>query len=95
VDPRIRLVDGRYWFDDEYRVSLPAWSVRRELGAPYRAINSRHVRDRILASEEVILGGWRFPSDLPARSKRLPCFHQVTRRANKSFSRRPVGSAVT
>jgi hypothetical protein len=68
--------------------------VRRELGAHFSTINSRQVRDRVLASKEVIIG-WPFPPDLPTRSKRLPCFYQVTRRANKSFSRRPVGSAVT
>lgn len=77
VDSRLHVVDGRGWFDDEYRESWPAWSVRRYLGAHSIPVSSRQQRDRMLASAEVILGGWPFPLDLRARSTRLRWFHQL------------------
>ncbi len=77
VDSCLHVVDCRGWFDDEYRESWPAWSVRRYLGAHPIPVSSRHERDRMLASAEVILGGWPFPLDLRARSTRLRWFHQL------------------
>ena len=77
VDPRIHVVDGRGWFDVEYRESWPPWSVQRYLGARSIPLSSRQERDRMLTSAEVILGGWPFPLDLRARSTRLRWFHQL------------------
>jgi phosphoglycerate dehydrogenase-like enzyme len=77
LDSRLQVVDGRGWFDDEYRESWPAWSVRRYLGPHAIPVSSRQDRDRMLASAEVILGGWPFPLDLRARSTRLRWFHQL------------------
>jgi phosphoglycerate dehydrogenase-like enzyme len=77
VDSRLHVVDCRGWFDDEYRESWPAWSVQRYLGANPIPVSSRHERDRMLASAEIILGGWPFPLDLRARSTRLRWFHQL------------------
>jgi len=95
VDPRIRVIDGRGWFDDEYRESWPAWSVRRYLGAHFGAISSRQERDRLLASAEVILGGWPFPLDLRARSRRLRWFHQLPAGASNLLRGDLWGSDVT
>jgi len=77
VDSRIHVVDGRGWFDVEYRESWPPWSVQRYLGARSIPLSSRQERDRMLTSAEVILGGWPFPLDLRARSTRLRWFHQL------------------
>jgi phosphoglycerate dehydrogenase-like enzyme len=77
VDPRLHVVDGRGWFDGEYRETWPQWSVQRYLGNRPIAVTTREQRDRMLASAEVILGGWPFPTDLRARSKRLRWFHQL------------------
>ena len=77
VDSRIHVVDGRGWFDVEYRESWPSWSVQRYLGARSIPLSSRQERDRMLTSAEVILGGWPFPLDLRARSTRLRWFHQL------------------
>jgi phosphoglycerate dehydrogenase-like enzyme len=77
VDSRLHVVDGRGWFDDEYRESWPAWSVQRYLSAHSIPVSPRQERDRMLASAEVILGGWPFPLDLRARSRRLRWFHQL------------------
>ena len=77
VDPRIRVVDARGWFDSEIAQSWPRWTVERYLPQPSNAEPPRQERDRILASAEVILGGWPFPLDLRARSPRLRWFHQL------------------
>ena len=77
VDSRIHVVDGRGWFDVEYRESWPPWSVQRYLGARSIPLSSRQERDRMLTSAEVIVGGWPFPLDLRARSTRLRWFHQL------------------
>jgi glyoxylate/hydroxypyruvate reductase len=77
VDSRLRVVDGRGRFDTEYRQSWPPWSVRRYLGERSIRTGSRQERDRMLASAEVILGGWPFPLDLRARSSCLRWFHQL------------------
>ena len=78
VDSSLHVVDGRGWFDveyREYRESWPPWSVRRYLDARSIPLSARQERDRMLSSAEVILGGWPFPLDLRARSTRLRWFH--------------------
>ncbi|HTW89978.1 MAG TPA: D-2-hydroxyacid dehydrogenase [Candidatus Binataceae bacterium] len=77
VDSRLRVVDGRGWFDVEYRESWPPWSLRRFLVEHPSAVRSRAERDQMLANAEVIVGGWPFPLDLRARSTRLRWFHQL------------------
>ena len=76
LDPRLRVVDARGWFDDEIRQTWPQWSVERYLGKRRCPPSTRAERDRLLAEAEVILGGWPFPLDLRARSPRLRWFHQ-------------------
>ena len=77
VDSHLHVVDGRGWFDVEYLESWPPWSVRRYLGEHSIPVSSRQERDRMLTSADVVLGGWPFPLDLRARSKRLRWFHQL------------------
>ncbi|MGH7931889.1 MAG: D-2-hydroxyacid dehydrogenase [Candidatus Binataceae bacterium] len=77
VDPCLHVVDGRGWFDVEYRESWPPWSVRRYLGQRSIKLSPRNERDRMLAGADVILGGWPFPLDLRSRSTRLRWFHQL------------------
>jgi phosphoglycerate dehydrogenase-like enzyme/transposase len=79
VDPRITVVDARRWFDGEIAETWPPFAVQRYLGAGRGAgpHSSREERDRLLASAEVILGGFPFPLDLRARAPLLRWFHQT------------------
>jgi len=76
TDPRVHVVDARGWFDAEIRETWPAQAVRRYLGDRPCPPSSRAERDRLLASAEIILGGWPFPYDLRGRAPRLRWFHQ-------------------
>src|SRR5712664_1378465 len=76
LDSRLRVVDARGWFDDEFRQTWPQWSVDRYLGKRPCPQSTRAERDRLLAEAQVILGGWPFPLDLRSRSPRLRWFHQ-------------------
>jgi hypothetical protein len=78
VESCLHVVDGRGWFDDEYRESWPVWSVRRYLGAHPIPVSSRHERDRMLASAEVILGGCLFPWICACDQRALRWFHQLS-----------------
>src|SRR5207249_4459771 len=77
IDPRLRVVDARGWFDGEMRDTWPQWTVQRYLGHRQSPASSRQRRDELLASAEIILGGFPFPLDLRARSPRLRWFHQL------------------
>ncbi|HJU09876.1 MAG TPA: D-2-hydroxyacid dehydrogenase [Candidatus Binataceae bacterium] len=77
VDPRIRVVDARGWFDSEIAETWPRWTVERYLAQLSRPEHSRAELDGVLAIPEVILGGWPFPLDLRARAQRLRWFHQL------------------
>lgn len=77
VDPRVRVIDARGWFDVELRETWPAWTVQRYLGHRPSAESTRQERDRFLASAEVVLAGFPFPLDLRARAPRLRWFHQL------------------
>lgn len=77
VDPRIRVVDARGWFDGEIVQTWPRWTIERYLAQRRIAEHPRQELDRILASAEIILGGWPFPLDLRARAPRLRWFHQL------------------
>ena len=75
-DSRVRIVDARSWFDVEIRATWPAWAAHRYLGERPAPSSSRIERDRLLATADVILGGWPFPFDLRRRAPRLRWFHQ-------------------
>src|SRR5206468_4980752 len=77
IDPRLRVVDARGWFDGEMRDTWPQWTVQRYLGHRQSLASSRQRRDELLASAEIILGGFPFPLDLRARAPRLRWFHQL------------------
>jgi phosphoglycerate dehydrogenase-like enzyme len=76
VDPGVRVVDTRAWFDDELRATWPTWTVQRYLGQRPSPPSRRDERDRLLATAEVILSGWPIPLDLRARAPRLRWLHQ-------------------
>ena len=77
VDPRVRVVDARGWFDVELRETWPPWTVRRYVEERAVPASSRQQRDRLLAGAEIVLGGFPFPLDLRARAPRLRWFHQL------------------
>src|SRR6266446_6517751 len=77
IDPRLRVVDARGWFDGEMRDTWPQWTVQRYLGHRQSPASSRQRRDELLAGAEIILGGFPFPLDLRARAPRLRWFHQL------------------
>jgi phosphoglycerate dehydrogenase-like enzyme len=76
VDPKARLIDAGGWFDGEIRDTWPAFTAARYMTPGSTGHGSREERDRLLASAEIILGGWPFPLDLRARSPQLKWFHQ-------------------
>jgi len=76
VDQSVRVVAMPGWFDGEIAESWPRWTTERYLRRPLPG-TSRHERDRLLATAEVILGGFPFPLDLRARAPRLRWFHQL------------------
>ena len=71
VDRCLQVVDARGWFDVELRETWPPWTVQRYLGRRVGPISSRQERDQLLASAEIILGGFPFPLDLRARAALL------------------------
>ena len=77
VAPCLKVVDARGWFDGEMRDTWPQWTVQRYLGHRQSPVSSRQHRDELLASAEIILGGFPFPLDLRARAPRLRWFHQL------------------
>jgi phosphoglycerate dehydrogenase-like enzyme len=77
VDPKVRVVDARGWFDREIAQTWPQWTTKRYLADRPMKEHPRHELDQIVASAEVILGGWPFPLDLRARARRLRWFHQL------------------
>src|SRR6266850_7997252 len=77
VDRYLHVVDARLWFDVELRETWPPWTVERYLGQRSGTISSRQERDQLLASAEIILGGFPFALDLRARAPRLRWFHQL------------------
>ena len=77
IDRRVRIVDARGWFDVEIGDTWPRWTVQRYLARRGIPISSREERNRLLASAEVVLGGWPPLLDLRARAPRLRWFHQL------------------
>ena len=77
VDQRVNVIDARGWFDGEIRDTWPQWTVQRYLVDCMSAASTRQERNQLLATAEIILGGWPFPIDLRARAPRLRWFHQL------------------
>jgi phosphoglycerate dehydrogenase-like enzyme len=77
VDQCVQVVDARGWFDVELRETWPSWTIHRYLGQRVGPISSRQERNQLLATADVILGGFPFPLDLRARAPRLRWFHQL------------------
>src|SRR5438034_5398586 len=77
VDRCLHVVDARGWFDVEVRETWPPWTIQRYLGQRAGPTSSRQERDELLASGEIILGGFPFPLDLRARAPCLLCFHRL------------------
>jgi phosphoglycerate dehydrogenase-like enzyme len=77
LDSRVKVVDARGWFDAEIARTWPRWTVERYLVERRIEEHPRQELDDILASAEVILGGWPFPLDVRARAPRLRWFHQL------------------
>lgn len=76
VDRRVHVVDARGWFGEEIQATWPSRTVDRYLGRRSSTPSSQSDRDRVLATAEVVLGGWPFPLDLRSRAPRLRWFHQ-------------------
>ena len=94
VDQRLNVIDARGWFDGEIRNTWPQWTVQRYLGDRMSPASTRQERDRLLATAEIILGGWPFPIDLLARAPRLRWFHQLPAGASNLLSGDLWGSDV-
>lgn len=77
IDPRVRVIDARGWFDAEINETWPRWTVERYLGQRSIPASSREERDRVLSTAEIILGGWPPLLDLRARAPRLRWIHQL------------------
>jgi phosphoglycerate dehydrogenase-like enzyme len=95
LDQRINILDGRGIFECEYVKTWSDWSVQRYVAARQLRESKREERDRLLANAEIILGGWPFPLDLRARSKRLKWFHQRPAGASNLLLGDLWGSDVT
>ncbi len=77
VDPRVKIVDARGWFDVEIRATWHQWTVDRYLGTRTTAAGSLEQRNRALAAAEVVLLGWPPLKDLRARAPHLKWVHQL------------------
>src|SRR6266851_5702873 len=95
IDPRVRVVDARGWFDVEIRETWPPRTVQRYLGQRAAQVSSREQRDRLLAGAEVVLAGWPPLLDLRARAPRLRWLHQLPAGASNLLRADLWGSDVT
>lgn len=77
VDPRVRVVDARGWFDGELRATWPQWTVDRYLGSRKYPTTTADQRNQALASAEIMLAGWPPVKDIRARAPRLKWLHQL------------------
>ncbi len=95
IDPRVRVVDARGWFDVEIRETWPPRTVQRYLGQRAVQVSSRKQRDRLLAGAEVVLAGWPPLLDLRGRAPRLRWLHQLPAGASNLLRADLWGSDVT
>jgi glyoxylate/hydroxypyruvate reductase len=77
VDPRVKVIDARGWFDVELRATRPQWTVDRYLGSRKSPATSMDERNQALALAEVVLTGWPPVRDLRARAPRLKWVHEL------------------
>ena len=77
VDPRIKVIDARGWFDGELRTTWPQWTVDRYLGSRKYPATTIEQRNQTLASAEIALIGWPPLKDLRVRAPRLRWVHQT------------------
>ena len=76
VDSSIHLTDAGGWFDGEIREGWPDFTTRRYLARDANGTGTRSERDDLLASAEIILGGFPYPLELRGRAPKLKWFHQ-------------------
>ena len=77
VDPRVKVVDARGWFDVELRATWPQWTVDRYLAARKYPASSLEERNHALGSAQVVLLGWPPVKNLRARAPRLNWVHEL------------------
>ena len=77
IDPRVKVVDARGWFDGELRSTWPQWTVDRYLGNRSYPATTREQRDQALGSAEIMLVGWPPVKDIRARAPQLKWLHQL------------------
>ena len=95
IDPRVRVVDARGAFDAEIGENWSQWTVDRYLSYRKITASSREERDRMLATAEVVLGGWPPLLNLRSRTPRLRWFHQTPAGASNLLRSDLWGSDVT
>src|SRR5690348_2792718 len=95
IDPRVRVVDARGVFDAEIGENWSQWTVDRYLSFRKITPSSREERDRMLATAEVVLGGWPPLLNLRSRAPRLRWFHQTPAGASNLLRSDLWGSDVT
>ena len=77
LDPRIKVVDVRGWFDVELRASWPQWTIDRYLGNRGYPASTLEQRNRALASAQIVLLGWPPLKDLFSRAPLLKWVHEL------------------
>ncbi len=92
VDPSVDLVEAGGWFEGEFADSWPAETINRYVRGTGRG--TRADRDRMLASAEIIIGGFPIPLDLRARAPHLKWVHQTPAGASNLRSGDLWGSDV-
>ncbi|MDH4148420.1 MAG: hypothetical protein OEY23_24965, partial [Acidimicrobiia bacterium] len=71
VDAGVRVTAADGWFDGELAATWGAYTARSYLRPGSTGRGTRAERDALLASADVILGGFPMPVDLVARAPRL------------------------
>ncbi|HYA30154.1 MAG TPA: D-2-hydroxyacid dehydrogenase [Acidobacteriota bacterium] len=94
VDPRVRVIDARGWFDGELRATWRQWTVERYLGDRKYPVTTLEQRNQALASAEVMLIGWPPLKNLRARAPRLKWVHETPAGASNLFDTDLWGSDV-
>jgi phosphoglycerate dehydrogenase-like enzyme len=94
VDPRIKVIDARGWFDGELRATWPQWTIDRYLGDRKFPATTLEQRNRLLASAEIILTGWPPVKDIRARAPRLKWVHETPAGASNFLDTDLWGSHV-
>ena len=77
IDPRVRVTMAAGSFDGEIRDTWPRYTTDLYLPEDSNGSGTRHERDALLATADVILVGFPLPVDLRARSPRLRWVHQT------------------